>query len=145
MNTNTAVAPTTEEISTAYGDAWNAQDLDAIIALHTEDTTFQLYAGGEPAVGIEGVREAFAQFLTQFPDIHFAERRLILGDRHWVLESRVTATLAAPIEVEGETLDAAAQEVEFDAVDVITVEGGLVKTKATYIDALAVQRQLGAA
>ena len=55
----------------------------------------------------------------------------------------MTATLAAPLEVEGETVAPESQQVEFDAVDVITVEDGLVKTKATYLDALAIQRQLG--
>ncbi len=141
--TTTTAERTIEELAATYGDAWNSQDLEAILALHTEDSTFQLFSGGEPAVGKDAVRDAFAQLLAQFPDIHFAERRLITGEGHWVLESTVTATLAAALEVEGETIAPESQKVEFDAVDVITVEDGLVKTKATYLDALAIQRQLG--
>jgi steroid delta-isomerase-like uncharacterized protein len=131
------------QLSQAYGDAWNRQDLEGILAFHTDDCTFELHTGTGPAVGKQAVREAFAAFIAQFPDIHFAERRTMSGPGHWVFESTVTATLAQPLEVDGQRVEQNGARVEFDAVDVITVEEGLVKTKDTYVDALAIQRQLG--
>lgn len=131
------------QLASAYGDAWNSQDLEDILAFHTDDCTFELHTGVGPALGKQAVREAFAAFLAQWPDIHFAERRLTSGPGHWVLESTVTATLAQPLEVDGQTVEQDGARVEFEAVDVITVEDGRISTKDTYVDALAIQRQLG--
>ena len=40
-----------EDLAVRYGAAWAEHDLDAIMALHTEETVFHLHGGGEPAVG----------------------------------------------------------------------------------------------
>jgi len=42
-----------------YGKAWNSHDLDAVMALHTDDTMFHLHAGEAPVVGATAVRESF--------------------------------------------------------------------------------------
>jgi ketosteroid isomerase-like protein len=55
----------------------------------------------------------------------------------------MSGTAAQPIEVEGETLGKSGARVEVDCVDVIEVRDGLVASKQTYIDSLAMQRQLG--
>jgi steroid delta-isomerase-like uncharacterized protein len=142
----TATDPTTaiRELAERYGEAWNSQDLDAIMDLHTEDSVFVAHAGGtSPAEGKEAVREAFAGYLALLPDINFAERALHVGDGHWVLESVMSGTVAQPIEVEGEALGESGARVEIDCVDVIEVRHGLVASKHTYIDSLTMQRQLG--
>jgi steroid delta-isomerase-like uncharacterized protein len=127
-----------------YGEAWNRQDLDAIMDLHTDDSVFQAHAADTPpAEGKEAVREAFARYLALLPDINFAERALHVGDDHWVLESVMSGTVAQPIEVQGEALGDSGARVEIDCVDVIEVRDGLVASKQTYIDSLAMQRQLG--
>jgi len=38
-----------------YNDAWNAQDLDAIVTMHAPDMVFANHTAGESATG-EGVR-----------------------------------------------------------------------------------------
>jgi steroid delta-isomerase-like uncharacterized protein len=144
--TTNTVAESTDirQLAARYGDAWNSQDLDAIMALHTDDSVFVAHAAGsEPADGKEAVREAFAGYLALLPDINFAERALHAGDDHWVLESVMSGTVAQSIEVEGEQLGESGARVEIDCVDVIEVRDGLVASKQTYIDSLAVQRQLG--
>jgi steroid delta-isomerase-like uncharacterized protein len=141
----TQTEPTTEirELAQRYGEAWNSQDLDAIMDLHSDDTVFQAHAAGTPpAEGKEAVREAFAGYLNQLPDINFAERALHVGDAHWVLESTMSGTVAQAIEVEGESLGDSGARVEVDCVDVIEVRDGLVVSKQTYIDSLTMQRQL---
>jgi uncharacterized protein (TIGR02246 family) len=135
-----------EALAGRYGDAWNRQDLDAIVALHAPDGVFQLHIpGGEPAEGIEAIRAAFAGFIAQLPDIHFEPVRLRAGADFWVLESRMSGTVAALIEVEGERLEAPGARIEVDFLDVIAVADGLVARKDSYLDGLAFQQQMEAA
>ena len=135
-----------EELAGRYGDAWNAQDLDAIVAMHAPDGIFELHApGSEPVQGRDALRDAFAGFLAQLPDIHFAPVRLRAGDDFWVLESRMSGTVSAPIEVEGERIEAPGTRVEVDFLDVIVVADGLLARKDSYLDTLDFQAQLGAA
>lgn len=145
MTTATADTSAIEALAERYGEAWNSQDLDGVLALHAEDGSFRLHVpGGEPVEGRAAIREAFAGFLAQLPDIRFEPRRLLAGPGFWVLESTMTGTAAAPFDVDGEQVDAPGARIEVDAVDVITVRDGLVLTKDTYLDALAFQGQLGA-
>jgi steroid delta-isomerase-like uncharacterized protein len=141
-----ATATQIEELAGRYGDAWNAQDLDAIVAMHAPDGVFHLHApGAAPVEGRDAIREAFAGFLTQLPDIHFEPVRLRAGADFWVLESRMSGTVSAPIEVEGDSLEAPGARVEVDFLDVIAVEDGLLARKDSYLDTLDFQTQLGAA
>jgi len=50
-----------QEFAGRYGAAWAAHDLDAIMAMHTEETVFHLHGGAEPAVGWAATRDAFAE------------------------------------------------------------------------------------
>ena len=135
-----------EALADRYGDAWNSQDLDAIVALHAPDGIFHLHVpGSAPVQGREAIRESFAGSLAQLPDVHFEPVRLRAGADFWVLESRMSGTVAAPIEVEGQRLEAPGTRVEVDFVDVIAVADGLLARKDSYLDGLAFQQQMGAA
>jgi steroid delta-isomerase-like uncharacterized protein len=114
-----------------YADAWGSHDPDAIVALHTEDTTFHAHVGQEPARGKAAVRQAFADLFAQFPDLAFRQVSLRTGPDFWVVEWRMSGTLAGT--------DA---KFEVDLIDLITVVDGLVKSKDSYIDAVAMQAQL---
>jgi steroid delta-isomerase-like uncharacterized protein len=114
-----------------YADAWGRHDPDAIVALHTEDTTFHAHIGQEPARGKAAVRQAFADLFAQFPDLAFTQVSLRTGPGFWVVEWKMSGTLAGT--------DSA---FEVDLVDLITVEDGLVKSKDSYIDAVSMQAQL---
>jgi ketosteroid isomerase-like protein len=132
-----------EELAGRYGDAWNTQDLEGIVAKHAPDGIFQLHApGSAPVQGHAALREAFAGFLTQLPDIHFEPVRLRAGEDFWVLESRMSGTVSAPIEVEDETIEATGTRVDVDFLDVIAVEDGLLARKDSYLDTLGFQTQL---
>jgi steroid delta-isomerase-like uncharacterized protein len=144
MTTATDSTTAIRMLAERYGEAWNRQDLDAIMDLHTEDCVFVAHAAGSvPAEGKEAVREAFAGYIALLPDINFAERALHVADDHWVLESTMSGTAAGSIEVDGESLGTEGARVEVDCVDVIEVRDGLVASKQTYLDSLALQRQLG--
>lgn len=67
-------------------DAFNAHDLDAIMAYFAEDCTFDMPRGPEPwGARYEGkvaVREALASRFKGIPDVHYGD------DRHWVSGDR---------------------------------------------------------
>jgi ketosteroid isomerase-like protein len=119
-----------QDLAVRYGAAWAAHDLDAILALHTEDTVFHLHGDAEPAVGPAAVREAFASALEQWPDLRFERKRVYIGSGHFVSEYEMTATEDG-------------REVVCDGVDVFSVRDGMVARKDTYLDWAAVQRQIG--
>jgi taurine dehydrogenase small subunit len=144
MTTATDTDTAIQMLAQRYGEAWNRQDLDAIMDLHTDDCVFTAFAAGSPlARGKEAVREAFAGYIALMPDIHFAERSLQLGENHWVLESIMSGTVEQTIEVDGEELGVRGARVEVPCVDVIKVRDGLIASKHTYIDSITMQRQLG--
>ena len=139
-DTDTAI----QMLAQRYGEAWNRQDLDAIMDLHTDDCVFTAFAAGAPlAKGKEAVREAFAGYIAMMPDINFAERALHIGGDHWVLESTMSGTVEQAIEVEGESFGTSGTRVEVPCVDVIQVRDGLIASKHTYLDSVTMQRQLG--
>ncbi|HEY3186438.1 MAG TPA: nuclear transport factor 2 family protein [Solirubrobacteraceae bacterium] len=116
------------EITERYFAAWEAQDPDAIVALHTEDTRFQAHAGGEPAKGREAVREAFAQVFARFPGFGFKTHRVLYGDTHWVLDWDLT------YEPDGH------ERRGFRCLDVVEVSpDGLVARKDTFFDLVQLQ------
>ena len=118
-----------QELAVRYGAAWAEHDLDAIMAMHTEDTVFHLHGGGEPAVGLSAVREAFAFGMEQWSDIRFDRRRVHIGSGHFVSEYEMRATKNG-------------RPIVCDGVDVFTVEEGLIARKDSYLDLAAVQGQL---
>ena len=119
----------TQELAARYGAAWAKHDLDAIVAMHTDDTVFHLHGFSEPATGLAAAREAFAATLARSPDLRFDKSRVYIGDGHFVSEYQMSGTAEGrPFACEG--------------VDVIAVSDGLIARKDTYLDWAAMQRQL---
>lgn len=140
-----ALEMTMQELFDAYGEAWASHEPDAIAAFHAEDGIFHLHADGEPVVGREAIRETFAGFLSQWPDLSFAQQDSHVAEWGWVVRWKMAGTLAASGEiVAGEPAEAGAR-FEVDAVDVIEVEDGLLTAKHTYLDSQALLRQLAQA
>jgi ketosteroid isomerase-like protein len=135
---------TTELLAREYGEAWEGRDVEAILALHTADSVFHVHGAGEAAVGTDALRTALEAFYAAWHQPHFTERRLLLGQDHWVLEWTLNARAAGAISGDGIRVDAQGASVSFEGVDVITLRDGFVASKDVYIDALAVRRQLEA-
>jgi len=113
--------PTTDELATAYAEAWARHDLDTIVRWHTPDSVFQLHDGSPPAVGVDEVRSAFALVLAIYPDLAADEVRTHAGPDHLVVESRMRATTDGV-------------ERAVDAVDLFQLVDGLIARKDTYLD-----------
>jgi uncharacterized protein (TIGR02246 family) len=126
---STANTPATdlERLADEYFAAWAACDPDLIIGFHTDDTRFQIHVGGEPALGRDAVRKAFADIFEQWPGFDFESHRVLFGDDHWVLDWTLKAQLASD--------DGSSRPVTLDCLDVVVISDGLVARKDTYVDA----------
>jgi ketosteroid isomerase-like protein len=88
-------------------DAFNAHDVDAILAFFTEDCVFDMPRGPAPGglrlVGKEQVRKGIQARFDGIPDIVYADdRHFTCGDRgvsEWTI--RGTQASGEPIEVRG--------------------------------------------
>ena len=103
------------ELISAYNDAWNAQDLDAIASMHHPDVVFHNHTADERAEGADAVREHIAGIFAAYPDLRFETRSLRTGDDFAVCE-----------------WTARTGEREWDGVDVFPLRDGLILRKDVY-------------
>jgi steroid delta-isomerase-like uncharacterized protein len=118
------------EFARAYSGAWASHDPDAIAAMHSDDSVFELHDVGAPATGRAAVRNLIATLLAVVPDLRFELKRAHFGAEHYVTEYVMSGT------AQGKALSIA-------GADIFTMNDGLVGRKDTYLDWLAFQRQVG--
>lgn len=125
-----------------YNAAWNAHDLDAIVAMHAPDMVFENHTAGETAGG-EEVRAHIGAIFETWPDIEFATRRLYVREDLVVQEWTASATHARTMRRGDLVAEPTGRRVEWDGLDVIPFEDGLVKRKDVYSDSVSILRQVG--
>ena len=131
-----------EQAIARYNDAWNAHDLDAIMAMHAPDMVFENHTAGERAEG-EAAREHIGSIFETWPDINFTTRRRYVRDGLVVQEWTATATHANEMRRGDLVAAPSGRKVTWDGLDVIPFEGGLVKRKDVYSDSVSILRQVG--
>lgn len=110
-------------IADRYAAAWIAHDPEAIVALHTPDSTFQAHGRGTEVKGKPALLKEFAEVFERYPDFGVETRRLLLGDKHWTLDWNLT------FQPPGQ------ERRKFQALDVVEVDDvGLVTRKDTFFD-----------
>ncbi len=125
-----------------YNEAWNDHDLDAIMALHAPDMVFDNHTAGESAEG-EAVRAHIGSIFETWPDIEFTTRRLYVRQGLVVQEWTAVATQTKTMRRGDLVAEPTGERVEWDGLDVIPFEGGLVKRKDVYSDSVSILRQVG--
>ncbi len=125
-----------------YNAAWNAHDLDAIMAMHAPDMVFANHTAGESASG-EEVRGHIASIFETWPDLEFSTRRLYVRPGLVVQEWTATATHANEMRRGDLVAEPTGNRVSWDGVDVIPFEDGLLKRKDVYSDSVSILRQVG--
>ncbi|HEX4746727.1 MAG TPA: nuclear transport factor 2 family protein [Gaiellaceae bacterium] len=108
-----------EQAIARYNEAWNAHDVDAILALHAPGMVFENHTAGDRVEG-DAVGPHIAGIFERNPDLHFTGRRLYARDGLVVSEWTATAT------------NRAGQKVEWDGIDVFPFENGLIVRKDVY-------------
>jgi steroid delta-isomerase-like uncharacterized protein len=141
MTERDGVEALTEAIG-RYNDAWNSQDLDAIVAMHAPDMVFANHTAGESAEGAE-VRGHIASIFAAWPDMRFETRRLYVREGLVVQEWTATATHTSTMRRGDIVAEPTGRPVTWDGMDVIPFEDGLVKRKDVYSDSVSILRQVG--
>ena len=132
-----------ERIIAAYGEAWNSHDVEAILALHTEDSVFENHTSGGKGVGKQAIRGILKGVFATFPDIRFDARRTYVRDDVVTQEWTATGTLAIPYSRDSITVQPTGKKVSWNGVDVIPFAGRLVARKDVYVDSIGFLRALG--
>lgn len=125
-----------------YNDAWNAQDLDAIVAMHAPDMAFANHTAGESATG-EDVRGHIAAIFATWPDLRFETRRLYVREGLVVQEWTATATHSNVMRRGDLEAQPTGKTISWDGIDSIPFEDGLIKRKDVYSDSVSILRQVG--
>ena len=108
-----------ETLIDRYNEAWNAHDVDAIMAMHAPEMVFENHTAGERAEG-DAVGPHIAEIFRNWPDLQFRGRRLYVRGGLVVSEWTASATTG-----EGRKL-------EWDGIDVFPMRDGLIARKDVY-------------
>jgi steroid delta-isomerase-like uncharacterized protein len=119
------------ELIDRYNDAWNRQDVDAIVAMHAPDMVFHNHTAGERVEG-DAVREHIAGIFANWPGMTFSSRSLYVRDGLVVQEWTATGTHAE-----------SGRAATWDGMDILPTRGGKFARKDVYSDSMSVMRQLG--
>jgi ketosteroid isomerase-like protein len=93
-----------------YDAAWNAQDLDAIAAMHADTMVFHNWTAGERVAGAAEVRAHIAGIFARWPTLRFERRSLRCGSGF--AASEWTARAAHPDD---------GRRLEWDGVDLFAI------------------------
>ena len=131
-----------QDIIAAYNDAWNAHDLEAIASMHAPDMVFENHTAGERAEGPEAL-EHIGRIFASWPDIAFTTRRLYVREDLVVQEWTATATHVTELRRGEIVAPPSGRRIEWNGMDVIPFEDGLIKRKDVYSDSVSILRQVG--
>jgi predicted ester cyclase len=110
--------------------------------MHAADMVFENHTAGERAEG-EDARHHIGSIFETWPDIEFSTRRLYVRDGLVVQEWTATATHANTMRRGDLVAEPTGKKIEWNGLDVIPFEDGLVKRKDVYSDSVSILRQLG--
>ena len=103
-----------------YRAGWFGHDVDAIMAVVSDDIVFDNLTAGERVQGAEAFQAHVAGIHERWPDLSFEEHSLFVADDAGVAEWTARATAS-----DGRRL-------EWDGIDVINCRDGLIARNAVY-------------
>jgi steroid delta-isomerase-like uncharacterized protein len=135
--------PELQDFIDRYNAAWNDHDVEAIVAMHTDDSVFENHTTGDVNVGKDEIGQAISGVFTVFPDLQFETRRQYLRDDLIVQEWTARGTHLGKMTRAGLEVEPTGQRVEYRGMDVIPIADGKVARKDVYSDGVTLLRQLG--
>jgi steroid delta-isomerase-like uncharacterized protein len=125
-----------------YNDAWNAHDVQAIVSRHAPGMVFENHTAGERAEG-EQVGPHIARIFEAWPDLQFRTRRLYVRDDLVVQEWTASATHSTELRRGELRSPPSGNRIEWNGMDIIPFENGLITRKDVYSDSVSILRQVG--
>jgi steroid delta-isomerase-like uncharacterized protein len=117
--------------------------VDAILAMHTEDSVFENHTSGGKGTGKVEIRAILEGIFATFPDLHFEGRRFFVRDDLVIQEWTASATHSKAITRAGKTYPPSGKKISWNGIDIIPMRGGLVARKDVYADSISYLRQIG--
>src|ERR1700726_4708420 len=74
------------DLAARYSKAWNDRDVEAILALHSNDSTFHVHGVGPRTTWKKEIQGALEAFFRTWSHTRFEGRARDLAEDHWVLE-----------------------------------------------------------
>ena len=115
-----------------YNDAWNRQDVDAIVEMHTADIVFHNHTAGERVEG-EAVHDHIAGIFANWPGAH------VLGAG----ALRPRGARGAGVDGDRDACRVRGRSATWDGMDILPTHDGKFARKDVYSDSVSVMRQLG--
>jgi steroid delta-isomerase-like uncharacterized protein len=135
--------PDLRETIDRYNAAWNAHDVDAIVAMHAPGMVFHNHTAGEAVEG-DAVGPHIASIFRTWPDIAFETVRLYVAENLVTQEWRATATHAERMTRGDLVAEPTGRTISWEGVDVMPFDvDGLLLRKDVYSDSVGILRQLG--
>ena len=131
--------PTTTAIAQQWLDAWNARDVERILACLTEDAVYEDVTLGAINRTPAETRQFVAAAWAAFPDLRFEQTAASVNGTHGTIEWTMIGTHRGDF---GE-LPATGKTFAVPGVSVVTLAGGKIRHVRDYWDFATVLRQLG--
>jgi steroid delta-isomerase-like uncharacterized protein len=135
--------PELQDFIDRYNTAWNEHDVEAIVAMHTEDSVFENHVTAGRYEGREDIARAIEGIFGVFPDLSFEGRRQYLREDLVIQEWTARGTHLGPMTRAGIAVAPTGRTVEYRGMDIIPIREGLVARKDVYSDSITLLRQLG--
>ncbi|HEU5471814.1 MAG TPA: nuclear transport factor 2 family protein [Actinophytocola sp.] len=132
-----------ERLAREYDAAWNAGDVEAIVARHAPNGSYRLHIGGGPEItGRAAMHGAFTAALGNWRELSFELNRIRCGADYYVWESTVRGELARPLRLGPVTIEPTGRTLTFTGIDLVSLDAdGLISAKDTWFDILAAVAQ----
>ena len=128
-------APSLEQAVQAYSAAWDSRDPARIAALHTDDSTFQLFVqGAQEARGRVDIEAQFRRILADNPGYRSTVRAVSFAADAVTIEYDIHMHPPAPFTFGDARYEPNGKAYALPAIDVIAFQNGLVLRKVTYLD-----------
>jgi steroid delta-isomerase-like uncharacterized protein len=131
----------------AHFDAWNAHDVDACLALVTDDVVWGDPSFDKPAQGKAEMADRLRSLFAAFPDIHFPEDKAHVHtnvkDGECVLTWMFTATMTGPHVAPEGRMPATGKRIEVSGATLNRFRGDKLSHFTMYYDTLGMMQQLG--
>lgn len=132
-----------QEFIDRYNAAWNDHDVEAIVAMHTDDSVFENHTTGDVNIGKDAIRSAITGIFAVFPDLTFEARSQYIREDLVVQEWTARGTHQGAMNRSGMRIEPTGRAVEYRGMDIIPIRDGLVARKDVYSDGVTLLRQLG--
>lgn len=131
----------------AHLDAWNAHDVDACLALVTDDVLYDDPTFERPARGKKEMADRLRSVFAAFPDLHFAEDQFHVhtnvAQSECVVTYTFTGTMTGALPAPEGRMPATGKRVEVSGAALHRFDGELNSHMIVYYDSLGFMQQLG--